>query len=192
MFLSGVELDMNGSFVDYFEPDAVFVLHVQPEVAPGTLLAENAQAAESLQIKLRAAELLFAKGKGTWDFGEFKAKVVGKVPLLVIVEFAGGVCGGFAAVPFEDAGYTADPTGASFVFSLQPTVARYPLKDKAEAIYLGLSGGGSIWFGDCLAIYSDGDMKRCEGRYAVPSDWWPGGTAHFVKFTRFEVWHVTS
>jgi hypothetical protein len=128
--LCGVKLDVNDSLVDYFEPDETFVLHIGPQVAPGTMLAQNAKAVESLQVKLQAAELV-AKGAGPWDFDEFKAKVVGKAPLLVIVEGGGGVCGGFAAVPFQDGEdeYVADPTGASFVFSLRPTVAQYPLMD---------------------------------------------------------------
>jgi hypothetical protein len=174
----------------------------QQAVGPGTLLAENAKAVEALPIKLKTAELLLAKGAGPWDIGEFKAKVVGRAPLLVIVEFldstdhwgethAGDVCGGFAAVPFEDKmyKYVADPTGASFVFSLRPTAARYPLKDEASAVILGSGGGGCFWFGYCLEICSDGDMYRNEETYAVPSGW---KTGSFVKFTRFEVWRVTA
>jgi hypothetical protein len=186
--LSGVKLDVNDSFVDYFEPDETFVLHIGPKLAPGTLLAENAQAVESLQVMLQVAELLLAKGAGEWPFDEFKAKVVGKAPLLVIVEFAGGVCGGFAAVSFPDKAeeFVADPTGASFVFSLQPT-ARYPLKDSLEALILDSTPCFAFGNG-CLGIFSDGDMGREERSYAVPSGWETDG---YVKFTRFEVWRVT-
>jgi hypothetical protein len=193
--------------------DALVVAPVQSAsatIAPGTLLAENAQAVESLPIELKAAELHIAKGSGPWDFGEFKAKVVGRAPLLVIVEFAGGVCGGFAAVPFEDED-VADPTGASFVFSLRPTAAWYPLKDKAIAVYLGSQG---FSFGNlCLGIHRDGNMYRAEKptwqgsvrflfgdsclsigdrderlQYAVPSGWKTDG---WVRFARLEVWRVT-
>jgi hypothetical protein len=38
-------------------------------IAAGTLLAENAQAVESLRVKLQVAELLLAKGAGKWDLG---------------------------------------------------------------------------------------------------------------------------
>jgi hypothetical protein len=176
------------------DPSIVEPVPAQETIAPGTLLAENATAVESLQIKLKAAELRLAKGKGEWDLGEFKAKVVGEAPLLVIVEFAGGLCGGFAAVPFEykggwidrDDNYVADATGTSFVFSLRPTAARYPLQDKSKAHFLS---GYGFQFGDtCLGIYDDGGMGRYENpHYAVPSGWETGD----VKFTRFEVWRVT-
>jgi cell division protein FtsB len=170
---------------------------VQPAnaaISPGTLLTENAQAVESLPVKLQVAELLLSKGAGRWPFDEFKAKVIGKAPLLVIVEFAGGVCGGFAAVPFQDKmdENVADPTGASFVFSLRPTPARYQLQDKAKALYLSTAGDrrGYFMFGfHCLSIDSGGDMIWCEYTYAVPSGWKTSGR---VKFTRFEVWRVTS
>jgi hypothetical protein len=84
--------------------------------------------------------------------------------------------------------FVADPTGASFVFSLRPTTARYPLKDKAKALIL--KAGGAFLFGqDCLTIGNDGAMRRWEYTYAVPSGWTTGG---YVKFTRFEVWRVTT
>jgi hypothetical protein len=154
-------------------------------VTPGTLLVENAPAVDALGLELKAAEPLMAKGGGPWDFGGFKAMVIGKSPVLVLVEFAGGVCGGFAAVPFEKDELTADPTGTSFVFSLRPVAARYALKDKAEALYLWPD---CFQFGDgCLSIRNTGDMARREETYAVPSDWDTGGS---VKFTRFEIWQV--
>jgi hypothetical protein len=141
-------------------------------------------------LAIKPAELLLAKGAGEWDFGELRAKVIGKAPILVIVEFAGGVCGGFAAVPFQDKmdEWIADPTGASFVFSLRPTVARYPLKGKTKAVFLDSRCGGGFKFGaPCLGIWNDGDMSRREETYAVPSGW--GGC---VEFTRFEVCRVAS
>jgi hypothetical protein len=155
-------------------------------IAAGTLLAENAQAVESLPVTLQVAELLLSKGAGKWDMGEFKAKVIGKAPLLVLVEFAGGVCGGFAAVPFQDkvGEYVADPTGASFVFSLQPTAARYSLEDKARALHIWADG---FSFHECVTIWNDGEMRRMDRTYAVPSDWKTG----CVNFTRFEIWRVT-
>jgi hypothetical protein len=171
-----------------------------PDVAPtrgifavGSFADEcGEELVEWLQVKPEVAELLLAKSAGPWDFGEFKAKVVGKAPLLVLVDFAGGVCGGFAAVPFPDRmdKFVADSTGASFVFSLRPTVARFPLQDKAKAVHLAPEWGGSFRFGICcLAIFSDGRMFRLENAYAVPSAW---ETRDWVKITRFEVWRVTS
>jgi hypothetical protein len=62
--------------------------------------------------------------------------VVGNPPP-VVVELAGGVCCGFAAVVFEGFGFIADLTSTSFVFSLRPTAARYPLKDTVQALLLG-------------------------------------------------------
>jgi hypothetical protein len=140
---------------------------------------------------MKDAELLLAKSKGRWDFGEFRAKVVGKAPVVVLVESELGVCGGFAAVPFQDKmdEFVADPTGASFVFSLRPAAARYPLKDKSRALCLRSGGGGGFDFGVCLAIYSDGDIARYETTYAVPSGW---ATGDYVKVTRLEVWRVAS
>lgn len=55
------------------------------------------------------------------------------VPALVVVEFAfvlafafaGGNCGGFAALPFhEEGGPVAELTGASFVSTIRPMTAR--------------------------------------------------------------------
>jgi uncharacterized small protein (DUF1192 family) len=155
-------------------------------IQAGTLLSENAAGVKALGLELKGVERLLAKGRGRWKIGEFKSKVVGKAPVLVLVEWAGGICGGFAAVPFESGcSYTADPTGTSFVFSLQPTEARYALKNKATALIVALAG---FRFGvGCLGVYYDGDMARCEETYAVPSCWGTGGC---VMFTRFEVWRV--
>jgi hypothetical protein len=154
----------------------------------GTLLAENAAGVRALWLKV--AELLLAQGSGGWDVGEFNANVVGKAPVLVLVEFAGGVCGGLAAVPFERRkfGFIPDPTGTSFVFSLRPKAARYALKDKAEALCLGPKG---FAFGDCcIGILDDGWMMKREQCYAVPSGWAAEGEG--VEFARFEVWRVAA
>jgi hypothetical protein len=182
----GRHLDQDGLFADYFEPDATFVLHIVPGAAAGTLLCECCEETWLLHIEVEAAELLLAKGGGQWKIGEFNAKVVGKAPVLVLVEFAGGVCGGCAAIPFEN-GYewTADPTGTSFVFSLRPTAARYTLEDGAKALGLG---DWSFSFGTgCLRVYCDGDMSRLENTYGVPSGWASDGC---VEFARFEVWRL--
>jgi hypothetical protein len=156
-------------------------------VQAGTLLAANTQSVKSIKLELKAAELLLMKGAGPWDVGEFVSKVVGISPVLVVVEWAGGVCGGLAAVPFQHkiSEFTADPTGASFVFSLRPTVARYPLQDKASALLLGRGG---FFFGlGCLAIAGTGEMHRREDTYAVPSGW---AIRNVTSFKRFEVWRV--
>jgi hypothetical protein len=119
-------------------PAPVPVQQASIAVQAGTLLAECASDVDALGLELKVAELLLAKGSGPWKVSEFKAKVVGKGPLLVLVEFGDGVSGGFAAVPFENLdGYTADPMGTSFVFSLRPTAARCPIKSKAKALDLG-------------------------------------------------------
>ena len=92
---------------------------------------------------------------------------------------------GLAAVPYQARqAYVADPTGASFVFSLLPTAARYPLKDLAKAIFLGPD---AFAFTGCLTIFDYGGMSRSSHTYAVPADWaiWPP-----VEFTGFEVWRV--
>jgi hypothetical protein len=189
-------------FADHFEPDATFVLHVTPGAASGTLLAECFDDAKSLQIEVEAAELLLSKGAGPWDFDEFKAKVVGKAPVLVLVEtnawrpcleWKGNVCGGFAAVPFEvrtgwNGEWAADPTGESFVFSLRPTAARYSLEDKSKALCIPRGEIDLFAFGDCcLGIYDDDLVARYRWTHAVPAGWQSGGS---VEFARFEVWRV--
>ena len=140
--VSDVKLDLGGSFVDFFEPEAVYVLHVQPKVAAGTLLAGSLDELKSISIEVKLAELLLAKGEGRWDIREFEEKVVGQAPLVVLVESELGICGGFAAVPFpdEETEWVADPSGETCVFSFKPPTARYPLQDKAEALYLGPGG----------------------------------------------------
>ena len=186
--VSDVKLDLGGSFVDFFEPDAVYVLHVQPKVAAGTLLAGSLDELNSISIEVKSAELLLAKGEGPWDIREFKEKVVGQAPLVVLVESELGICGGFAAVPFPDRvdKVVADPSGATCVFSIKPTTARYPLENKAGALWLG---SRSFAFVGCLGIFDNGKMSRWKDTYAVPSGWktsWP-----YPKFTRFECWRVT-
>jgi hypothetical protein len=139
---------------------------------------------------VEAAELLLAKGAGRWEIGTFRAKAICKAP--VLIECAGGVSGGYAAVPFQGgdgdsaAGcWTADPTGTSFVLSLRPTAGRYPLNGNEKALYLSHL---SVHFGDgCLNVFVGGDMSRRERTYAVSSGW---DTVDFLKFTRFEVWRV--
>jgi hypothetical protein len=174
-------------------------------IPPGTLLAENAHGMQALRIELKAAELIIAKGRGRWDFSEFEAKVVGRAPVLVLIEYADGVCGGVAAVPFQSSSveYSTDPAGASFVFSLQPP-ARYPLKVRENALDWGSHGRGVNYlsFCRCLRIYDDGRMERwgstpirskhtagvkwCD-TYAVPFDW---ATSGRELFTRFEIWSI--
>jgi hypothetical protein len=165
-----------GAMADEFEDELVEWVWLKARV--------TGRLASAIPVGVKRAELLLAKGAGPWDFGEFKAKVVGKAPFVVLVEFAGGVCGGFAAVPFEGSGWIADRTGTSFVFSLRPTAGRYPLKNKAEALFLS----SNFFSFRCLLINNGGDMLREElPQYAVPSGWKTGR----VKFARFEVWRVT-
>jgi hypothetical protein len=184
--VSDVKLDLGGSFVDFFEPEAVYVLHVGPKVAAGTLLAGSLDELRSISIEVKSAELLLAKGEGPWDFREFEEKVVGQAPLVVLVESELGICGGLAAVPFLDKEWevVADPSGATRVFSIKPT-ARYPLEDKAKALYLG---PGCFEFYGCLGILDCGEMGRNESTYAVPSGWETGIPC--PKFTRFEIWRA--
>jgi hypothetical protein len=155
----------------------------------GTLLAGSLDELNSISIEVKSAELLLAKGEGPWGIREFEENVVGQAPLVVLVESALGICGGFAAVPFEDRGICvpiADPSSASCVFSIKPTTARYPLTDEAEALGLGSFVFG---FGGCLAICDDGGMVRGEYTYAVPSGW--ETSEPYPRFTRFECWRVT-
>jgi hypothetical protein len=92
------------------------------------------------------------------------------------------------SVPFEDEEdeVVGDPFGAIRVFSIEPTTARYPLKDRTAALCL------RSWyfsFYGCLTIFDDGGMVRLEETYAVPSGW----ETRFPhpKFTRIEIWRIT-
>jgi hypothetical protein len=158
-------------------------------IPAGTLLAENARAMQTLKIDITNAQLLLRKGEGPWNLREFVEKVVGQAALVVLVESELGVCGGFAAVAFPDKEreYVADPSGATCVFSIKPTTARYPLEYKAGALYLG---SDVFSFAGCLGIYSGGVMARREFAYAVPSGW-ATDLSSYPKFTRFECWRVT-
>jgi hypothetical protein len=83
---------------------------------PGTLLAENAPDGTLFRVVLEVAGLS-SEGACRWGIDEFNARVVGKAPVLVLVEFAHGDCCRFAAVPFEHGGEsTVDPPGTSSVF----------------------------------------------------------------------------
>jgi hypothetical protein len=68
---------------------------------------------KALGFELRTTELLLANGTGSWVIGELETKVIGEAPVLVPVEFAGGVSGGSAAVHFEGGCAAASP-GTSF------------------------------------------------------------------------------
>jgi hypothetical protein len=58
---------------------------------------------------------------GKWDLYEFKSRVVGRDPVILIVEWAASA-----------AALLLDPTRASFVFSLPPKLARYPRQGQGE------------------------------------------------------------
>lgn len=120
------------------------------------------------------------------------------VPALVVVEFAfvlvlafafaGGNCGGFAALPFhEEGGPVAELTGASFVSTIRPMTAR--VREGVRAFSLGAQVGPNRFeFGDgCLRSWDDDNLLRLEKVYAVPSRW----ETRCVQFTRFEAWRVT-
>jgi hypothetical protein len=163
---------------------------VQGPIKPGALFAANSKAIVSLGLSWGTAELLLAHGAGKWDVSEFRVKVVGKAPTLVLLESDDGLCGGYAAVPWPAGGYVSDPWGASFVFSIKPKVERFPLIDEGKAIY-----GCSISFGFgalCLWIGHYGEFMRQEKTYAVPKGWARGKSELGAKpkFTRFEVWHL--
>jgi hypothetical protein len=159
-------------------------------IRAGTLLAECESDLKALGLEWKAADLLLAKGAGWWDPDEFKAKVFGKVPVVVLVGVAGGVSGGFSAVPFgvrsgvTELCWTADPTGTSFVFSLRPTAARSPLRAMAKATCWGRAG---FTLGDgCLTVLHDGRVIMRELAYVAPGGW-VQSLGSWVKVTRFEV-----
>jgi hypothetical protein len=86
--------------------------------------------------------------------------VIAVVGHATLVESELCVCGGFAAVAFEDKWQVvADPSGATCVISIKPTTARYRLEDKAGALVLAPM---SFAFYRCLGICGDGVMVRLE------------------------------
>jgi hypothetical protein len=107
----------------------------QGAVAPGTLFASKSQEIASFGVSWRGAELLFACDGGKWAEGAVTAKVAGKAPTLVLVNSPLGLCGGYTNVPRPaSAGWVADPSGTSFVFSLKPKVDRFASLDSDHAI----------------------------------------------------------
>jgi hypothetical protein len=127
--------------------------------------------------------LLLANDGGRWALDAVRAKVAGKAPTLTLVKSKLGLCGGYAAVPRTTSGYdfVGDPTGASFVFSIEPKVERFALVDKRQAVRSGcVFGDGCIW------ISARGKFERNENTYAVPSGW----ASEWRKFARFEIWHL--
>jgi hypothetical protein len=79
---------------------------------------------EALGPETKSTDLLLVRGAGSLeDDAPFSVKVVGTMPVLVLLESTGNVSGGSAALPFRDRGLRiADPTGTTFVFS-SPRVA---------------------------------------------------------------------
>jgi hypothetical protein len=124
----GQQLDGNELFADHFEADAKFVVHLLPE---GTLLAECFESSKPSTRPNRSGSRwrpLCSSSQRVWTRG--RSMSLRKAPVIVLIEFAGGVCGGFTAIPFEDARHVADSTGTSFVFSLRPKAQRYQLADR--------------------------------------------------------------
>jgi hypothetical protein len=195
MSIFGQQLDSSHLFADYFEPDATFVLQILPESAAGTLLAECLSEVESLPLDVQAAKLLMAhSGKFTREVWE--GAMGDAVPTLVLLELVNGaVCGGVAAVVWpKSCGSSADPTGASFVFSLRPKVARYALKSRSDRKALDDAGYLKKFGGD-LQIW--GDSGRCFSRgeeaYAGPradGELIGANERQYVGIVRLEVWRL--
>jgi hypothetical protein len=81
----------------------------------------EAAGVEALGPEINFTDLLLARGAGSLEDDALIVKVVGRTPILVLVESTGNVSGGPAALPFRNRGLRiAEPTGISFVFSLPP------------------------------------------------------------------------
>jgi hypothetical protein len=193
------QLSPSDLFADYFEPDVVYqaVLPKEDDPIPaGTLFADISDCVRQLGISWSGGELLFSRSTGKWDIEEFVEKVVGAVPVLLLVETATGIYGGYAAVAFpspeeveegdEPWEFQADdPSGETFVFALQPEAGRFRMVEPWNAVNWGPT---QFSFGENVTIWTDGTMFRDEGEYAVP-EWWGFEQGPYL---RFEVWRLTA
>jgi hypothetical protein len=182
---------LSGLFADFFEPDATYVVTLAGSVAAGTILADHSKAIRSFGVSWKRAELLLSQGPGAWHVSAIE-RVGDASPTLVLIEGEGHVLGGYAAVPWPTSGadsgnlkWSSDPECRTFIFTIEPEVARYALTDGARALSVNRD---RFRFGDgCLAVWRDGTFCRCyRTSYEVPKDW----TSKDMHFSRFEVWRL--
>jgi hypothetical protein len=138
IWCSDRRLECGDLFVDYFEPEAIYVIKLGDDFPEGSLMLSSSEKLGGFGIDLTNAKLLMDVKAGPFDMEEFVTKVVeAEVNLtLPLLEWKPDfVVGGFAAVPWpkdeselgETGFFAGDPAKKSFIFSLKPNARRFNL-----------------------------------------------------------------
>jgi hypothetical protein len=132
-----------------------------------------------------------------WEMDEFRQKVGGIAPTLLLVEMQNGTeCGGVAGVPWPKDTEARDPSMVSCIFSFGSTPTRFGLvSSDSQAIHSWRDGFGfGSWAGFDLVILDGGGCYAEGGKcYAGP----PGagslvGTSpsRYGPDARWELWRL--
>jgi hypothetical protein len=143
-------------------------------------------------MRFSQRQLLHTGGR-SYDIGTMKGKIFGCAPLLVFVLVDDlHLVGGCSAVVLRGLGAVADPSLASFIFSVRPRVAKFPLIKPDAAI--GWSGSVNFGHRSCcdetdLAVACTGvlysHINSYEGSGRTPELFQDG-----APIRRFEFWQT--
>jgi hypothetical protein len=199
LWYSGVELNCDHLFADYFEPDGVYQVKVGGNISEGTLLKSSESKVKSLGVNLTAPQLLMEVEELKWSMDEFWQKAVDFAPTVVLIKMKNGTeCGGVARVPWPKMhdGKAADPAKGSFIFSLGATPVRFDLVNPEKALFCWSNFFGFGYDSNDLFVWSNGDGcgSSRRGTYAGPRQKGEliGGTAETYKqpYERWELWRL--
>jgi hypothetical protein len=156
---SGIPLNLEHLFADYFEPDAIYHVRVGGNYPDGSLLNCCETKLKAIGVAPEAPQLLMEVSELKWSMDEFLKKADGLAPTLVLIKMKNGtVCGGVAGVPWpRKSYYKADPAKGSFIFSLGAAPARFDLVNPEEALYCCHNYFGFGYDANDLFVWDDGD-----------------------------------
>jgi hypothetical protein len=193
LWSSGMSLNRDHLFADYFEPEAIYHVRNYPE---GSLLSSCEVKLAAIGVAPSDPQLLMDVHSMTWSMDEFREKAGDFAPTMVLIEMENGtVCGGVAGVPWPTGSkWATDPAKGSFIFSLGAAPARFDLLTADAPLYCGDIG---FQFGRAdLYVLGDGDgCGSSDNRDYVGSrgsGQLIGGTAESARqrYVRWELWRL--
>jgi hypothetical protein len=198
LWYSGIELNCDHLFADYFEPEGVYQVKLGGNIRKGTLLKSSESKVRSLGVNLMTPQLLMEMEELEWSMKEFWAKAGDFAPTLVLIKMKNEtVCGGVAGVPWPaEWKYAADPAKGSFIFSLGATPARFDLVNPEMALCCCGAFFGFGRYGGELCIWGSGGGCGSvgQGDYAGQREMGQlvGGTAELRlwPYERWELWRL--
>jgi hypothetical protein len=178
------------------EEDALFLAGIPA----GSLLAKNVADLADLGVKFSTPQLWMEKRDLRWTMDEFRQKVGGIAPTLLLVEMPNGTeCGGVAGVPWPPAFADAkDPSNISCLFSLGATPARFDLVSANNLAICSHPVG--FWFGSCSSGSELGVLSNADGCVAIGGRCYaaPQGYGSLIgtspvdrrPYARWELWRL--